>query len=174
MSVSQLHTLHHEETSLPVAHLAQPRSTLRRRLVIGDAVAAFATFVVALSTPGSKLAEVVANPTVLSVIWSALGLCVAVALTLTAMATQRCIYRGFKHRTIEITRIARVSLLAGIGAIVGGKLIGEAHASRFPGLVVVGAFVFLNLWRMIFSTWLANAHRTRRAHSSSDFGRRQR
>ena len=128
---------------------AQPQSSLRRRLIIGDGVAAFLTFAVALSTPGSKLADVVTHPTAMSIFWAVIGLASAVALTLAAMATQRLyLSRVSSMRTIEITRIARVSLLLGVAALVGGKLIGEAHVSRFPGLVVLGAFAFLN-----FGAW---------------------
>src|ERR1044072_5218470 len=126
MSVSQLHpelTSFHESMASS-ANAAADQPSLKRRLVIGDAIAAFACFAIPLSTPGSSLAHLAAHPTPTGIAQAVWCLAVAVAATLGALATQRLyLSRVAAMRTVEIARIGRISLFLGVAALVAGKLI---------------------------------------------------
>jgi exopolysaccharide biosynthesis polyprenyl glycosylphosphotransferase len=138
-------------------------SSLRRFLTIGDAVAAFLIFTVPLSLPDSKINRVLTHPRFSSLVGASIALAAAIGLTLGAMATQRLyLSRVSSMRTMEIARIGRIALFLGAASLVVGKLINEPHIARFPILVVFCAFFFLNIWRMIFAMWLANARRAGR------------
>ncbi len=141
----------------------QPNVRLRRLLASGDVVAGMLAFTLPLLIPGSLLANAIEAQSAGQLIAPAAGIVVFGALTLFAMAVHR-LYRArvSSMRTVEISRIGQASFILGIAAVVLGRLAGEIHMVRFPVLVALGAFFFLNVWRAAYTTWLNNARRNDR------------
>jgi exopolysaccharide biosynthesis polyprenyl glycosylphosphotransferase len=137
---------------------APPKTRLRRVLITGDAVSAGAAWVVAAALPHSLLAE---NATTDSVSkWTLIAglLALATLVSLLVLATERLhLSRVATMRTVEIARLARASLMIGAIALIAGRLLGEGKPIRFPIVVAVLTFFFLNFWRMSFSAWLRKA-----------------
>lgn len=161
MSISVLQPRTEPVTFAPLPEI--PGTPLRRRLIIGDAIAGLAAFVVPSALPGHRLAGLLASPSVAEVAVAGLVCVAVVGIVLLTLAAERLyLSRVSSVRSVEIARITRASFVFAVTAVVGGRLVGEAHMVNYPIAVGVCAFIFLNLWRTSFATWLKSARRNGR------------
>lgn len=137
--------------------------SLRLRLVTGDAIAAALAWVIPFAISGPDLAERMDTNQPLASILAVVLLAVAVGGTLLLLAMRRLyLSRVCAMRTVEISRIGGASLVIGAMAVLGGKLVDEAHLVRTPVAVAVLAFFLLNIWRLSYASWLRQARKNGR------------
>ena len=141
----------------------QPNARLRWILVIGDAIAAAAACALPSLLPGSLLAWHLMNPSVAGWFFAIALIVIASGVVVFTIGTER-LYKSrvATMRTVEMARLGRVSLVAGLGALVVGRFIGEPHLARITILTGAAMFVFLNVFRVGYTTWLNNSRRNNR------------
>lgn len=140
---------------------SSPHATrLRRVLIAGDAGAAALAWTFASALPSSLLAVQLADITLSRLVTAVAVIALATVVSLLVVATERLyLSRIAAMRTMEIARLARACLIIGAIALIGGRILGEEKIVRFPILVAVLAFFFLNAWRMAFASWLRTARK---------------
>ncbi len=133
---------------------------LKHVLIAGDAIAIVMSLIIALLWGDDSLSHLFTSfsPTLAAKV--GLLLLGGLAITLVAIAAERLyLSRVAAMRSQEIGKIVRVCIYLMVVAIAAGRLFGVTHQARFPMLVGATLFVFLNLWRSTFASWLANQRR---------------
>lgn len=122
-----------------------PPSKLRRALVATDAVAAAASWALALALYGNDVPPAARAAVVSGITVATLGF---------LRLNQLYLARVCRVRAVEITRLARVAAMGGtIAYLVGGRLpIGVTAGSALAGAVV--SFVVLATARSAYTSWL--------------------
>lgn len=143
-----------------VRQSSAPPTRLRRVLIAGDAIASAISWTFASALPGSLVANSIAHPDLSRTVITVGFIVAATAATILVLSAERLyLSRVAAMRTVEIARLARASLIIGAIALVGGRLLNEYKAVRFPVLVAIFSFFLLNAWRMAFAAWLRKARK---------------
>ncbi len=149
--------------SIPELEVEKPNPKLRWALMSGDFVAAFLGWALPFLTPGALLFKGIADADIGLLFRVGVMTLIAAAATVCLIGSER-LYRSrvATMRTVEISRLGRVSLAAGVCSIIVCRLLGEIHLARVPVATAILTFFFLNLFRIGYNTWISNARRADR------------